>query len=208
MNFRLIDGTGITKKLDIPSKNKEQTALFMNAGTRDFNLESYTLPYAYQIRKSIEGDEYRLIAGSNMTAYFLKLKESAHTLPGTKNITQVIFWRSDLPEHEAALTGLSKLIFSFLLKHFTVVISDEELRPDRAAFWRARIRQAIANPNQFAYVLDTAKVDAEPVALMDQESLSLEWEKIIWGWDREVRADKFFIISGKPLAHTDYWISR
>ncbi|EGC0267528.1 hypothetical protein H8U31_001278 [Salmonella enterica] len=195
---RLIDSTGFARKLDIPSKNHEHTAIFMNCGTKHFTLEGYTPPFGYQIRCSSNGREYRLIAG-NMTAYYVKLKESAHILPGMKHVTQVAVWRSDLPEHEAAVTGLPKLMFAHLLKHYTVVISDEEQTPDGARFWRARIRQAISAPTQFVYAWDGTQEDAAPVYISNQEQFSEQWEDLMWGRDRDIHQHRLFIISGKEL---------
>ncbi|MCS5452477.1 hypothetical protein ACJVQT_23155 [Enterobacter huaxiensis] len=205
---RLIDSTGFARKLDNPEKNKEHTSIFLNCGTKHFDLEGFTPPFGYQIRRSMDGREFRLVAGTNITAYYVKLKESSHILPGVKHVTQVAVWRSDLPEHEAAVTGLPKLMFAYLVKHYTVVISDEEQTPDGARFWRARIRQAIASPAQFVYAWDGTKEDAEPTAIQDQETFSEEWESVMWGADRNIHQHRLFIISGKPLGHPDYWISR
>ncbi|EDL8063751.1 hypothetical protein CTA21_16495 [Salmonella enterica] len=197
---RLIDSTGFARKLDHPTQNMSHTAHFMNCGTRHFDLEFYTPPWGYQIRSSMDGREFRLVVGG-YTAYYVKLKESTHLLPGVKHVTQVAVWRSDLPAHEAAVYGLPKLMFAHLLKHYTVVVSDEEQTPDGARFWRARIRQAIEAQTQFVYAWDGTKEDAAPVRILDQEQFSEQWEDLMWGRDRDVHQHRLFIIAGRDLSH-------
>ncbi|EAB4417357.1 hypothetical protein D7B12_18165 [Salmonella enterica] len=190
-----IDVTGFDLQLDHPTRNKSHTATFLERGSNYFVLDDYTPPWAYQFRRAKCKMEFRLIS-NDTTVYYFKLKNVEHILPAGEIATVATIWRSDLPKHERALTGLSAALFAELVKRFTFVIGENELRPNTARFWRTRIREAIESPYQYVYIWDT-HIPMIPVT--GQEQFSNQWEEFIWGQEHEVARHRMFVISGRDL---------
>lgn len=196
---KIIEGAGFDTKLSRKSSNIEHTAQFLARGTSAFSLENWIPPAGYDFRISLDRKQIRLIH-SGETVYYVKLKNAADILPNIPYVTQIGVWRSQLPEHHSAVTGLAARVFNWLLINHIVVISDTEQTRDGARFWSERIRYAISYPNQHVYYWDGTQEDAEPIEITDQDTFSDIWEGgKFWGVNPDVHPHRLLIITARLL---------
>ncbi|MBN1086280.1 hypothetical protein JNO12_17285 [Erwinia aphidicola] len=102
----LIPSAEFDEKLSRTStgKNTQHTQAFIDGGSHDFYLPDYAVPPGYRLLQSSREDQYRLIkAGAEPeTVYAVKLLLLDTIVPSRRSCTQIMVWRSVLPQHEKA----------------------------------------------------------------------------------------------------------
>jgi hypothetical protein len=191
---RLISDAEFNRKLNAPDRNREHTQAFLDKGVKPFMLPGYVPPAGYRLVISLDGKQCRLICG-DITAYAVKIITGKFIVPGKAHCTQVMVWRTFLPEHQHALQGLAKLIFSWLLETHEIVVSDNEQTGDGRRFWEYRIAEAIADPRYEVMIWDGTKEDDELTFIESTEEFVSKWSPYAWGTDPEIHQHRLLVIS-------------
>ncbi len=191
---RLIEDTGFNRKLNAPYSNREHTLAFLDRGTKPFTLPGYAPPVGYRLLMALNGKECRLLK-DDITAYAVKIITGKFVVPGKQHCTQVMVWRTFLPEHQHALNDLAKLFFRWLLDTYDIVVSDSEQTGDGRRFWEYRIAEAIADPDYEVMIWDGTKEGNELMHIDDVGQFVSEWSPYAWGTDRDVHQHRLLVIS-------------
>ena len=191
---RLISDADFNRKLNAPDRNREHTQAFLAKGTKPFSLPGYVPPAGYRLVMSMDGKQCRLLK-DDITAYAVKIVTGKFVVPGKTHCTQVMVWRTFMPEHQHALHGLAKLIFSWLLETYEIVVSDNEQTGDGRRFWEYRITEAIADPDYEVLIWDGTKEDDELALIKSTDEFVSKWSPYAWGTDPDVHQHRLLVIS-------------
>ncbi|EIW6162746.1 hypothetical protein MF451_003743 [Salmonella enterica subsp. enterica serovar Saintpaul] len=190
----MIPDADFSRKLGLLHKNKEHTLAFLVKGVEDFALPFFALPYGYRLVKSLNEDQYRLVAADE-TVYAVKLVHHRDITWPHPAVTQVMVWRTFEQRHQAALSGFPQRFFEWLLEQTRVVVSDSEQTGDGQRFWLTMISWAFSM-GYAIYVADgTADEDWPRHRIASREALDEHWIQFAWGDDPEVHRHRRLIIS-------------
>ncbi len=191
---RLISDADFNRKLNAPDRNREHTQVFLAKGVEPFSLPGYVPPVGYRLVMSLDGKQCRLLK-DDITAYAVKIVTGKFVVPGKQHCTQVMVWRTFIAEHQAALNGLAKLIFAWLLETYEIVVSDNEQTADGRRFWEYRISEAIADPEYEVMIWDGTKEDDELQRITSEAEFVSKWSPYAWGTDPEIHQHRLLVIS-------------
>lgn len=198
---KIIDKAGFDKKLHIPSKNKEHTAAFVENGVQTFDLPRYVVPHGYKFLKSLNKDQYRLIAESgegSETVYLVELRFRKDIIFGKTTCTQIKVWRTREPEHRNAIRDLPRTFFQNLLEVHSIVVTDEEQTMDGKGFWADMILWAFSQ-KYHVYASDGGEMDRPLTLIKDTEDFYNHWDEFCWGFDADVHTHRLVVISKDSL---------
>ncbi|WP_272661391.1 hypothetical protein [Providencia sp. PROV089] len=187
-------------KLKAPEKNIDFTKIFLESGVVDFSLPGFVTPHGYKFVKSINKDQYRLIAVGDKpeTVYLVELRFRNDIVYGKKTCTQIKVWRTISARHNTAVKDLPRTFFTDLLTKHSIVVSDEEQTGDGKRFWETMIDWAL-DSNYHVYVSDGTQEDRPLTAIKDMNEFYSKWDAFCWGNDRDVHAHRLAVISEKAL---------
>lgn len=191
---RLISDADFNRKLNAPDCNREHTLAFLAKGGESFSLPGYVPPAGYRLVMSLDGKQCRLLK-DDITTYAVKIVTGKFVVPGKQHCTQVMVWCTFMPEYQAALNGLAKLIFAWLLETYEIVVSDNEQTGDGRRFWEYRITEAIADPRFEVMIWDGTKEDNELTLIQNAEEFVSKWSPYAWGTDPEIHQHRLLVIS-------------
>ncbi|WP_151994186.1 hypothetical protein [Buttiauxella massiliensis] len=191
---RLISDADFNRKLNAPDRNREHTLAFLAKGVEPFSLPGYVPPAGYRLVVSLDGKQCRLLK-DDITAYAVKIVTGKFVVPGKQHCTQVMVWRTFMPEYQDALQGLAKRIFAWLLEMYEIVVSDNEQTADGRRFWEYRITEAIADPRFEVMIWDGTKEDNELTLIQNAEEFVSKWSPYAWGTDPEIHQHRLLVIS-------------
>ncbi|WP_422387601.1 hypothetical protein [Erwinia aphidicola] len=199
----LIPSAEFDEKLSRTStgKNTQHTQAFIDGGSHDFYLPDYAVPPGYRLLQSSREDQYRLIkAGAEPeTVYAVKLLLLDTIVPSRRSCTQIMVWRSVLPQHEEAVHGLARRFFRYFLQRYSIVVSDSEHTGDGCRFWEGMIAWALAQPEYHVYLSD-GRFDDRPLrAIPNWDDFYDHWAQYGWGEDRDYHPHRLFVISHEKL---------
>lgn len=191
---RLISDADFNRKLNAPDRNREHTLAFLAKGVEPFSLPGYVPPAGYRLVMSLDGKQCRLLK-DDITAYAVKIVTGKFVVPGKQHCTQVMVWRTFMPEYQDALQGLAKRIFAWLLETYEIVVSDNEQTADGRRFWEYRISEAIADPEYEVMIWDGTKEDDELQRITSEAEFVSKWSPYAWGTDPEIHQHRLLVIS-------------
>lgn len=194
MTPKLISDTEFNRLLNLSERNHERTEAFLNKGAKLFSLPGYVPPAGYCLMMSFDGKQCRLIK-DGITAYAVKIITGKYIVPGRTHCTQVMVWRTFLPEYQSALHGLAKLFFAWLLETYEIVVSDQEQTGDGRRFWEYRINDAIADPQYEVMIWDGTKDKGELSLIQSAEEFVRKWSPYAWGINPEIHPQRLLVIS-------------
>lgn len=199
----LIPAAGFEKKFGsvISGRNGDDTRYFLAKGVRDFALNGLSLPSGYRLVCSLKEDQYRLIADSKgaETVYAVKRVLMKNILPLRETCTQILVWRSVLPQHESVVSGIAKRFFRFFLSRYAIVVTDSEHTGDGKRFWEVMIAWALAEPGCYVYLSDGSRADRPLERIHSLDAFYQHWSGYAWGSDRDVHSHRLFVISREAL---------
>ncbi len=197
----LIPDADFNVKLKIHSKNIDHTKEFLEKGVEDFVLPEYSIPDGYRFVKSLKRNQYRLISTTNApeTVYLVELIFREDIIFSKTTCTQVKVWRTVSEEHDIATRYLPRYFFSYLLKTYSIVVSDEEQTGAGKRFWETMIDWAFtAHLN--VYISDGTEENRPLTVVKDTDDLYENWDAFCWGKDRDTHTHRLLVISKEKLS--------
>ena len=199
----LIDDADFNVKLLAPSKNAEHTARFLEKGTEPFSLPGYIVPPHYSFRKSLNTEEYRLIAPDNEgnpgTIYAVRVYFHSEITHPHRACSQVMVWRALNRKHQFATRDLPERFFAYLLESHDIVVSDGEQTADGQRFWLKMLEWAW-DSGYHVYMADGTQEGYPRYKLQNMDELMEHFYASIWGNDRDIHPHRRAIISKSDLA--------
>jgi len=202
----LINDNDFNTKLNEIQRNTMHTAQFLEKGVDDFQLNGYVIPFGYRFVKSRTEHQYRLITISDqpVTAYAIKLEFYDHIVLGFNTCTQVMVWRSIRPEHRRAILDLPAIFFSYLVDHFTIVVSDSQHTELGRRFWETRIIESLPLPSIHVYVSERTEDGRDAIITFSEVKSDHDfyeiWREFCWGKIQDVHSLRLFVISKVKLS--------
>ncbi len=196
-----IPDAGFNTKLNVTENNIEHTSAFLEKGVRDFVLPGFVVPFGYRLLKSLHADHYRLVTDETapVTVYAVKLQFIDNIVPGRRSCTQIMVWRTVLPQHKAAVSGLPQTFFQFFLENHSIVISDSEQTRDARRFCEVIIAGAIMTPGYNVYVSDGTQHDRPLSFMTSWDDFYSTWADFCWGDDKDCHTHRLLVISKDKL---------
>lgn len=103
-------------------------------------------------------------------------------------------WRTVSEEHDIATRYLPKSFFSYLLKTYSIVVSDEEQTGAGKRFWETMIDWAFtAHLN--VYISDRTEENRPLTVVKDTDDLYENWDAFCWGKDRDPHTHRLLVMS-------------
>lgn len=199
----LIPAAGFDEKFGsvISGRNSDDTRYFLAKGVRDFTLEGFSLPPGYRLVSSLQEDQYRLIAETEEpeTVYAVKLVLLKHIVPLRETCTQIMVWRTVLPQHQDVVSGIAKRFFRHFLSRYAIVVSDSEHTGDGKRFWEVMIAWALAQPDYHVYLSDGSEEGRPLKSIPSWGEFHAFWAGYAWGNDRDLHPHRLFVISSEQL---------
>ena len=152
-------------------------------------------------RKNNGDFEIALLDHANgLVAYYNEVTVNLDVVLNAKPVSQVCVWRSSKTNHRRAVSGIAKEIFlNYLLKDYSIVVSDNHQTMQGFAFWQDRIAEAL-DAELYVYAYEQLS------GILNRVANESEFEQLIDHiWSHEDDAvNRLMVISGEPLpAKTD-----
>lgn len=199
----LIPAAGFDDKFSdtITRRNDEDTRYFMDAGVSDFTLPGLSVPPGYRLVRAVKGHQYRLIAlsGRAETVYAVKLVLLKNVVAFRESCTQIMVWRTVLPQHDEAVAGLARRFFRYFLSRYAIVVSDSEHTGDGKRFWEVMIAWALAEPDYHVYLSDGSEEGRPLKSISSWGEFHAFWAGYAWGSNRDLHPHRLFVISSEQL---------
>ncbi|MBO2652701.1 hypothetical protein I6M49_04335 [Shewanella algae] len=208
---------GFDMKLTVPSSNKTETAVFLNAKPRNFVLPDFAVPAGYQLvastpTRSADGEVQTICliylgvgkAEEAETVYKVKtiVRNEPNAYFSSKNCTQLLVWRQVSGPHGKVLSGFPGTVFNYLLRSHDIMITDEQQTADGKRFWLDRMGESLTMADRSVYYINLDELDQHmtPVVkrIQNFEELMEKYVPDGWGTDEEHR-NRAFIISTQNL---------
>lgn len=179
-----------------PSSNKAEAKKFLAKYPIAYIVDDIILPECFELKSNKTKTKIRLLDRSDKNnpriVYAVDIKIN-HKIIIHQTCTQVLVWAS--PSNEDLLIGFPRKIFNHLLKHYAIMITDQEQTPDGKRFWERRIAQAF-NDGLFIYFYD--ETNSILTAIKDNDDFFENYEPYGWGNDK-AHKDVLFIISATAI---------
>ncbi|NHB91360.1 hypothetical protein [Photorhabdus cinerea] len=197
----LIPQADFNIKLNMTEKNVAHTQAFIERGVRDFSLPGFVTPYGYRLLASISGNQYRLVTDADMpeTVYAVKLEFMEHVVPFKKTCTQILVWRTVLPQHDGAVRSLPQEFFRFFLENYSIIVSDSDRTSDGRRFWERMIAWAVNVDGYYVYVSDGTREERLLNLISSWDDFYITWADYCWGYDKDCHYHRLFVISKERL---------
>ena len=195
-------------KLYHPEKNKIETQAFLAKKPQPYIVPDLPLWHGYEllatkIESHAEGKIQTICLIHNgvqgpITIYKLKLlmRDASNAYIQEKNCTQLLVWRTFDGGHETILAGFAKTMFNHLLKHYTIIISDEQQTEYGKRFWLYRMGESFLMTNRAVSMIDLNNLDDDmnPVKTTIHDSWELSsCVQTAWGQSVDHREKVFMI---------------
>ncbi|MEJ2765195.1 hypothetical protein VV869_14640 [Photobacterium sp. MCCC 1A19761] len=165
-------------KLTTPTRNKEETQLFLSQSPYPYEIPGFIEPQGYRLMRSrdkldADGTKFTiaLIYNGRDNTHYPRLDEnyldsetvykvtvlsrpSPNAYLAIENCSQVLVWRQIAGPHSAATRGLPTLVFNHLLDNHNIVISDDQQTEDGKRFWLDRMGESFTTSNKSIYYVD------------------------------------------------------
>ncbi|WJV60996.1 hypothetical protein PCO87_13795 [Pectobacteriaceae bacterium C52] len=200
MPLNILDAS-FNKKLNMTDNNIEHTAEFVARGVAEFTLPGFVTPHGYRLLKSLHSDQYRMVTNDAdpVTVYAVKLQFMNDIVPCRKTCTQIMVWRTVLPQHKVAVTSLPQKFFEFFLESYSIVVSDSEQTSDGRRFWEGMIAWAIQTDGYQVYVSDGTKEERPLTFMTSWDDFYGTWANFCWGDDKDYHLHRLLVISKEKL---------
>ncbi|HKN03693.1 MAG TPA: hypothetical protein VJY31_07075 [Buttiauxella sp.] len=136
---------------------------------------------------------------TNEVVYYNRVIITGDVFLNCKPVTQILIWRSSKPTHRTVLRDLPGKIFSdYLLKKFSVVVTDRHQTHDGMNIWMTRLYEALeARCHLYAYDMITCEL--RTVRNETDLGAQVDW---LWG-NEDNHQNRLAIISANPLPPTN-----
>ena len=162
---------------------------------------SMSIPAGYRFirvdnRISSELFELALVSDTDKyVAYYNKIDLRDDLYLGRHRVTQVLIWRTSIPKYDNAIRGLpAAVFFEYLLRNYTVIVSDNEQTGNGMRFWQSRIYEAL-DLNSYIYRYHLLDCHLEPIKNSDDLE---RMQNVIWGSDVD-HVNQLVVLSSIPL---------
>ena len=147
-------------------------------------------------RISSELFELALVSDTDKyVAYYNKVDLRDDLYLGHHRVTQVLIWRTSIPKYDNAIRGLpAAVFFEYLLRNYTVIVSDNEQTGNGMRFWQSRIYEAL-DLNSYIYRYHLLDCHLEPIKNSDDLE---RMQNVIWGSDAD-HVNQLVVLSSIPL---------
>ncbi|MGF1756656.1 hypothetical protein L4D76_01650 [Photobacterium sagamiensis] len=210
-------------KLTTPSRNKEETGIFLSESPYPYEVPGFIEPQGYGLMRSrdkldADGTKFTIAliyTGRDNTDY-TRLNEdecnaetvykvtvlsrpSPNAYLAIENCSQVLVWRQIAGPHSAATRGLPTLIFNHLLDNHNIVITDDQQTEDGKRFWLDRMGESFTTSNKSVYFVDLNEVFESSMTprvshVATFHDLLEDYVPYGWGSTEEFK-DRVFILS-------------
>jgi len=140
------------KELRSTVVNLADTSDFKAAGGEQIRLLGFITPAGYQLMRSADGKQYRLIH-SGYTVHCVELKETGYSVPGISNAVESDTWRTTRCEYQSALAGYSARLIEWISERYSLLI----VNPCIQRFWEYRLSEAVENSTQRVLFWDSVQ---------------------------------------------------
>lgn len=201
---KLIDHRQTMKEFKKLVQTDSNKVIYRDLCARDkqpVKILGLNLPEGFELirvdeRKKDSNFEIALLDHNSKTvAYYNEVTVNPDIVLNTKPVTQVCVWRSSKTRHRRAVTGVAKEIFlNYLLKDYSVVVTDNHQTQAGFTFWQDRIAEAL-DSELFVYYYE------QMTGVLNRVADEPAFEKLlnhVWSYEDDA-IHRLMVISGEEL---------
>lgn len=206
MRQKLLDPADVQKTFAMLTVDEKNRELLGSLHPRNMlpEIDFLLLPPGYELIRvddRLESIPYRhfelalINTFTHEVVYYNRVIITGDVFLNCMPVTQILIWRSPKPIHRLVLRDLPGKIFSgYLLKKFSVVVTDRHQTHDGMNFWMTRLYEAL-NANCHLYAYDMITCELRPVRDEADLGAQVDW---LWGHE-DNHQNRLAIISAMPL---------